>query len=181
MKPALAIAARIKHYLATLLLSVAPFLVHAAAPTQLTDAIHAKVKALSASGDALVAQGKTREGVEAYVKALGVLPKPYTEWEAATWLLVAIGDANFKSKHYEQARLALQDAMHCPGAIGNPFIHLRLGQTQFELGNMTAAADELARAYIHEGKAIFKEDDPKYLAFIKSKLKPPPGGWPAGW
>ena len=71
--------------------------------------------------------------------------------------------------------------MHCPGAIGNPFIHMRLGQSQFELGNMDRAADELARAYLQEGLAIFEDEDPKYVAFIKSKLKPPPGGWPAGW
>jgi hypothetical protein len=32
--------------------------------------------------------------------------------------------------------------MHCPGAIGNPFIHLRLGQAQFELGNLEPASGE---------------------------------------
>ncbi|UOD33355.1 hypothetical protein INH39_12460 [Massilia violaceinigra] len=154
---------------------------HAAAPRQLPDAVYAEVTALSTSGDVLVKQGKSREGVQAYVKALGLLPEPVTQWEAATWLLVVIGDANFKAKFYEQALAALQDAMLCPGALGNPFIHLRLGQVNFELGNMSKAADELARAYLQEGKAIFKEDDPKYLAFIKSRLKPPPDGWPTGW
>jgi tetratricopeptide (TPR) repeat protein len=150
-------------------------------PLELPDAIHAEVKALAANGDALARQGKPREAVDAYVKALELLPEPVTNWSAATWLLTAIGDANFNAKHYEAARFALQDAMHCPGAIGNPFIHLRLGQVQFELGNLTRAADELARAYLQEGKAIFNEDDPKYLDFIKSKLDPPPGGWSDGW
>ncbi len=67
--------------------------------------------------------------------------------------------------------------MHCPDAIGNPFIHLRLGQCQYELGNEEQAADELARAYMVAGDEIFDTDDPKYLEFIKSKIQPPPGGW----
>lgn len=61
--------------------------------------------------------------------------------------------------------------MHCPGAIGNPFVHLRLGQAQFELGDMTRAADELARAYMGAGDEIFEEQDPKYLAFLKTKIQ----------
>ena len=181
MKPRHTKIALLARYLVSLLFVVLPQPAHAAAPRQLPDAVYAKVTDLSSSGDVLVKQGKTREGVQAYVKALGLLPEPVTQWEAATWLLVAIGDANFKARSYEQALAALQDAMHCPGAIGNPFIHLRLGQVNFELGNMSKAADELARAYLQEGKAIFKEDDPKYLAFIKSRLKPPPDGWPTGW
>jgi hypothetical protein len=72
-------------------------------------------------------------------------------------------------------------AMHAPGAVGNPFLHLRIGQVQFELGNEQRAADELARAYLKEGKTLFDGEDPKYLDFIKGKLRPPEGGWPEGW
>ena len=111
-----------------------------------------------------------------YVEAIKLLPEPITQWEACTWLLVAIGDANFLSKNYQQAKNALSDAMHCPGAIGNPFIHLRLGQSQFELGKKDRAGDELTRAYMGAGKDIFKEDDPKYFEFLKTVLKPPASG-----
>jgi hypothetical protein len=54
---------------------------------------------------------------------------------------------------------------------------MRLGQCQFELGNKERAADELARAYMAEGSEIFKEEDPKYFAFLKTRLKPPASGW----
>lgn len=67
-------------------------------------------------------------------------------------------------------------AMQCPAAIGNPFLHLRLGQCQFELGNLDRAADELARAYMGAGADIFEGAD-KYFAFLKTRLQPPPGGW----
>jgi len=151
------------------------------AALELPKETHGKIIALSRKADGLAGQGQYADAIQVYMQAVKLLPQPTHDWEAATWLWVAIGDAHFLAKNYVQARSALSEAMRCPGALGNPFIHLRLGQTQFELGNMQRAGDELARAYLQEGKAIFKAEDPKYLGFIKSKLKPPPGGWPAGW
>jgi len=63
----------------------------------------------------------------------------------------------------------------------NPFIQLRLGQCSYESGDMDNASQWLVRAYLSEGTKIFRDDDPKYLDFIKSQLKPPPAGWPEGW
>jgi hypothetical protein len=61
--------------------------------------------------------------------------------------------------------------MRCPGAIGNPFLHLRLGQVQFELGDLTRAADELTRAYMGAGEDIFQEQAPKYFEFLKTRIQ----------
>ena len=36
-------------------------------------------------------------------------------------------------------------------------------------------------AFLMEGKQFFENEDPKYLAFLKGLLQPPPGGWPEGW
>ena len=143
---------------------------------ELPDTVYAKVQELSAAGDALADQAKYREAIEKYIAALELLPEPKTDWDACTWLLTAIGDANFLGGHFEQARSALADAMHCPGAIGNPFIHLRLGQVQLELGDQKRAADELARAYMGGGAEIFSTEDPKYFEFLKTVLQPPANG-----
>lgn len=143
---------------------------------ELSDAINRKVVQLSQEGDEQAESGHYREAVARYIAALDLLPEPKTDWQACTWLLAAIGDANFKSNNYEHAKAALTDAMHCPGAVGNPFIHLRLGQTQFELGNMQRANDELARAYMGAGKEIFAGDDPKYFAHLKTVLLLPANG-----
>jgi hypothetical protein len=62
-------------------------------------------------------------------------------------------------------------------ATGNPFLHLRLGQCRFELGDLDRAADELARAYMGDGEDVFEDEAPKYLAFLKTRLQPPSGGW----
>ena len=73
---------------------------------ELPNAIQARVTALSEQGDKLASQAKYKEAVVSYLEALGLLPEPKTQWEACTWLLAAIGDANFLGRHYEQARTA---------------------------------------------------------------------------
>jgi hypothetical protein len=85
--------------------------------------------------------------------------------------LTAAGDANFLAGEYSAGRDDLAAAMGCPGAIGNPFIHLRLGQCQFELGALNEAADELLRAYMGGGGDIFEQQDPKYLTFLRTRAK----------
>jgi hypothetical protein len=50
--------------------------------------------------------------------AWDLLPEPQTDWEAATWILGAIGDVNFQQGNYEAGRDNLAMAMQCPNAIG---------------------------------------------------------------
>jgi tetratricopeptide (TPR) repeat protein len=118
---------------------------------ELPDETHESIKTLCEKGDALAEDGKYSEALEQYWAAWDLLPEPRTDWEAATWILAAIGDANFLGGNFIAGRDNLSMAMHCPDAVGNPFLHLRLGQCQFELGNLDRAADELARAYMGAG------------------------------
>lgn len=145
-------------------------------PLELPDEVHKQIVALSAAGDELATAGAYPQALTEYWKAWDLLPEPKDQWEAATWLLGAIGDSNWLSGDYVAGRDNLSTAMHCPGAIGNPFLHLRLGQCQLELGNEDRALDELLRAYMAAGTEIF-ENEPKYLQFIKDRVQPPPGGW----
>lgn len=139
--------------------------------SELNEALHARIRDLSKTGDQHAENGNYPEALTGYWKAFDLIPEPKTQWEATTWLLVAIGDANFLGKDYQAGVDNLSNAMHCPGAIGNPFIHMRLGQCQFEVGNLERAADELTRAYALEGEEIFSNDDPKYLQFLKTKIQ----------
>ena len=139
-----------------------------------------EIRRLCSRGNDLADERRFAEALESYWAAWDQLPEPQTDWEAATWILAAIGDANFQQGDYEAGRDNLTMAMHCPGAIGNPFVHLRLGQCQFELGNFERAADELARAFLLGGAKLFDQDDPKYLKFIKSRMKEPPDVSPVG-
>ena len=66
---------------------------------------------------------------------------------------------------------ALSLALTCPGGLGNPFIHMRLGQLAYDAGELDAAADELMRAYMGAGDAIFENEDRKYLTFLGTRAK----------
>jgi hypothetical protein len=67
------------------------------------------------------------------------------------------------------ARQALDYVMTCPGAIGNPFLHLRRGEVLFEQGELDGAADEFIRAYMGAGAQIFKDEPAKYLRFLEAR------------
>jgi len=142
----------------------------------LADDVHEHIQALCAEGDALAQRADYAAALANYWAAWDLLPEPKTDWRAATWILAAVGDANFAAGDFEAGRDNLSMAMHCPAAIGNPFLHLRLGQCQLELGDLDRAADELARAYMGAGAEIF-EGAEKYFAFLKTRLKPPLRGW----
>jgi len=144
--------------------------------TELTDEAHARIQDLCEKGDAFAESGDYSAALAEYWAAWDLLPEPKTEWDAATWILAAIGDANFLGGDFTAGRDNLSLAMTCPDAIGNPFLHLRLGQCQFELGNLDRAADELTRAYMGGGSEIFEDAD-QHFAFLKTRLQPPPGGW----
>jgi hypothetical protein len=50
-------------------------------------------------------------------------------------------------------------------------LHLRYGQVLLDGEEPDAAADELMRAYMAEGLEIFASEDPRYLAFLKTRAK----------
>jgi tetratricopeptide (TPR) repeat protein len=143
---------------------------------ELSDEDHERIQTLCKKGDALADEGNYTAALEQYWAAWDLVPEPQTDEKAAASILAAIGDANFLLGDFTAGRDNLSMAMHCPDAIGNPFLHLRLGQCQFELGDLDRAADELVRAYMGARTNIFGGEE-KYLAFLKTRLEPPPGGW----
>ena len=138
----------------------------------LDEATHTRVVSLCREGDSLAAREDFAGAVAKYREAHALLPPPAGRWEAATWIYTAIGDALFHAGDYQVARTFLHKALTCPNGLGNAFVHLRLGQTQYEVGNLVGAQRELSRAYAVGGKRVFEGDDPKYLAFAVKALKP---------
>ena len=136
----------------------------------LDEETYSKISKYSESGDSLLEQGYGKAAIAEYTRALGLLPEPIHEWEAATWLFTAIADAYWTLRDYEEAYKALQSALLSPEGIGNPFIHLRLGQIHYELGDMKRAIDDLLRAYMGADEEIFEGEDPKYFLAIKDMI-----------
>jgi len=137
---------------------------------QLDDALHRQVTALCAEADALAASGKPDDARQNYIAALKLLPGEPGQWEAATWIYVALGDVHFRAQRFDKAFKCFHNAVRSPKGLGNPYIHLRLGQLYVEQDDVARATDELTRAYMGGGIDIFMEDDPKYLAFLESRI-----------
>lgn len=138
-------------------------------PKELPDPVYDLLTRTTEAGSQLFDALDFAGALKKYEEAWGLLPEPKDEWNAALWVLAAIGDCHFYLNDFLKAQQVLQAALRLPDAIGNPFLHLRLGQTEFELGNTTRAADELIRAYAVEGPELFADQDPKYLSFLATK------------
>ncbi|MEX2214115.1 MAG: hypothetical protein WD768_08310 [Phycisphaeraceae bacterium] len=136
-------------------------------------AIQLQLDQLVAEAERLVAREEFVAAWAKYGEAMDLLPNPKEQWEAATWLLVAMGDVRIVAKQdYGKALKAFEAAVQCPAGLGNAFIHLRLGQCYFELGDRTRASDELTRAFMAGGREVFEDQDPKYIEFLGTILKP---------
>jgi tetratricopeptide (TPR) repeat protein len=138
--------------------------------SQISDAMQAQVDQLCAQGDVHADLSQFSDALNWYWAAWDLLPEPKIKCQAATSILAAVGDANFLGRDFIAGRDNLCTVMHCPGAIGIPFLHLRLGQCQYELGEHAKAIDELMRAYLGGGAELFDEEDPKYLDYLEANL-----------
>ena len=140
---------------------------------ELSDEIDGQITLLCQAADNHLGAGEVAVAIERYEEAFALLPVPREQWEAATSILAALADAEFERQGFEAVRRLATRAMDCPGGLGNPFLHLRLGQAAFELGDSDRAKDELARAFMDGGDTVFEADDPKYRRFIRELLPPP--------
>jgi hypothetical protein len=134
-------------------------------PATTFDAIRAKVSV----GQRYLEATDNQNAFDAFLAGFELVPAPFENWNAAGWLLVAMGECAMRGGDHARAFQALRDAMHCPGTIGNPWVHLRLGQVRLELAD-ERAADDLSRAYKGGGRSLFDGLDPKYLALVEKTL-----------
>ena len=138
-------------------------------PIELPSTVHDAITHFCADGDTLAGAGKYEEAVAKYNRAWEIEPEPKSQWNASTWILAAIADAAFLGNYKGSAREALEYAMICPDAIGNPFLHLRLGQVLLDAGEHDRAANELMRAYMGAGADLFASEDERYLSFLRGR------------
>ena len=136
--------------------------------------LQAHIDRLCAQGDAEADRARYGAALDFYWSAWDLLPEPKLSCNAATAILAAVGDANFLGGDFVAGRDNLSTVMHCPGAIGIPFLHLRLGQCQYELGAQAQAIDELRRAWLGGGADLFGDEDPKYTACLPDAVRADP-------
>ncbi len=140
-------------------------------PGELDDAAVASITGLCDRADDAVEAGQHAEAVGLYREALALVPPPVQSWAVTTWIHGSIAEAHYLSGDHAAARDSIDEAFRCEGALGNAFLHLRLGQIELALGNRGRALDELIRAFTRAGEEVFADEDPKYLALVKAALE----------
>jgi tetratricopeptide (TPR) repeat protein len=138
---------------------------------ELPNDIYQQITSLCKRGDDLLKDSDERGSYECYAQAWALIPEPKIDWEASTWVLTALGEVKFRRGQYDDAKNLFLRAVQCPKGLGNPYLHLRIGQAQFETGNLAGAKDNLARAFMGGGLDIFKQEEEKYVAFLRQFLE----------
>jgi hypothetical protein len=130
-----------------------------------------------ARADDLMRAGDARGAQRAYMAAWP-LSRGTLEPAARVWLLLSIANASLRAGDAPEAFDA------CAGAqngfarstglvVGNPMFHLLAGLAAAGLGESAIAEDNLARALICGGPAMFTDEEPHHLAELRRKLRPP--------
>ncbi len=142
---------------------------------ELDDDLYARILKLSAQGDQHLDDGQHEAAVQKYQAAWDLLPEPKESWKVALWLLVSLGETYWLWGRLQDTIRIYSRAAGCPDGLGNPLIHLRLGEAHFDLGALPTAKQELTRAYMGGGREIFSTEDPKYFEVLRDLLIPPAG------
>lgn len=137
---------------------------------QLPDTLTQQIRDLCADGYTAYDQSDFKQALRQFYQAWLLLPKPQSQWEAAGWILAALGDAYFRLKQYPQAVEALNSARFCPGTQNHPFILLRLGQALLDSGQITQARQHLHSAYCRGSANLFQQEPPRYLNVISDLI-----------
>ncbi|MDR3338481.1 MAG: hypothetical protein LBT25_00045 [Candidatus Symbiothrix sp.] len=135
---------------------------------EIDDVNYEQITSLSEDGNELADEENYGDALAKYNEALDLIPSPKIDWEASTWLYASIGDMYYSLENYEAAVNNLYNALNCPDGYENPFIHLRLGESLYELNRKDKAKEYLLQAYMLDGKEIFSEQDSKYFELIQN-------------
>ena len=136
----------------------------------LSEELNKKIEQLVAEGNVLVDEDDYVSALDKFEDALDLIPNPKSSWEEALWIYASIGDMQVFTEDYESAAENFFNALNCPDAQENSFLHLRLGQALFELDDKEKALDHLIKAYEIDGEEIFDDEDHKYFEYLKANM-----------
>lgn len=139
--------------------------------TRLDATLDKRVRQLCADGYRIYDGGDFETALRRFYQAWTLLPKPQTRYETSGWVLTAIGDAYFAKRNFGAGIEALRSALFCPNTVGNPFVHLRLGQCYLEQQQTDDADRHLARALYSGGEDLFGKESAHYLDVARIALK----------
>jgi tetratricopeptide (TPR) repeat protein len=143
----------------------------AATDLPLDETLDKRVRQLCAEGYRIYDSGDYEHALRRFYQAWTLIPKPQTQFEASGWVLTAIGDSYFAKRNFNAGIEALRSALFCPKTVGNPFVHLRLGQCYLEQQQTDDADRHLARALYRGGEDLFAKETTHCLERARSALE----------
>lgn len=147
----------------------------------------ADVRTRLAEADRLMAEGAHKHANEVYAAAWNRVSKDKALIEAfgrrgAFWILMSGLESLFVSGRHDTVMTVCQMAAHVFAkddvVVGNPYFHLRAGQSRHVLSGQEtpkAGLNDLVHALECGGSEIFAGEDPKFLHMAASRVMPPEG------
>ncbi len=126
-----------------------------------------QIKGLCADAYAAYDRRDYRKALRMFYQVWLKLPKPQHSFQESAWVLTGIGDSYFQLGQFSPAIEALRSALCCPNGDKSPFIHLRLGQSLLDIGELATARKSLLTAYKMTGIQVFEQEAPKYFNAIR--------------
>lgn len=131
------------------------------------------LNAVCERGGALLDQGHPAQALLVFEQALE-LARDQRQLGSIGWIAAHTGFAHLDLDQPASAVHYLTQAV-LYGMLGNPFVHLKRGIALYETGDTTEAKNELFKAAVIDGSAVFSGEDPKYWAFAVQGMRLPAG------
>lgn len=133
----------------------------------LDEAIARQLDAKVQAGNEHLDAGDAEAALASFQAGLDLLPEPKNDWVASAWLFASVANIHFEAGRWQEARDNFSAAKQSSSGLSNPFISLRLGQAEYELGNMAEAAHHLLYAQMRGPKGLLDDQDPKYRDLVE--------------
>lgn len=125
-------------------------------------------------GNRLYAEGNKQEAIKYFIAILDELDDIYNdryESAEARLIMMSIYSMYLSEKNYVEAKQWAEDIFNCDIPEGATSELINLGLVYFELNEKDKAYECFLKAYEKGKHRAFKEYDPKYWEFFKSRHK----------
>lgn len=121
-------------------------------------------------GKLFFADGKYIKAIDCYDKALDLVPIPKDDWQITTNIFVVLGDVYYKLENYGISDYYYNKALESNFGIDNAYVWYVLGRNYLKMCDKEKSIDSFLRAYMLDGKNIFKVDNFIYFSLIEDFL-----------
>ena len=125
----------------------------------------------------LISENRNKEAYDILFKMLKSNNEENFNDKKTRYILIRIAHLYINSEMWEDALNIFVKIMKYTNSVGNPLLHLRIGQIGFELKEQNIYEDNLARALIMGELKIFEGENDILKNIALKILKPPAGGW----